>query len=276
VVAILAALLCLYAALRHTKVGAFAKSAISMTWPGLIMIILSIFVAPFMHFTTKELMWLTFLLVGQNASFTLVSRSRQSNNFVYHAIASVGSNGLYILVQMSVIMAVMSSALRGATNWPLVGWYTVCTVVGSVYMHWLAVKKIEQKAGLKKDTGVSHKELEDILAARLREVYERLDQVLIDAAMAKVEPYRLSAEEAFALATTSEAPDDLPPADVWPALETFTDLPTEIAASESEPRVVESGPVTMTMTALAYALAVQNTGRNRFANLEPVDEGANA
>ena len=43
------------------------------------------------------------LTILQNASFTLVSRARNSNSILYHTIASVLSNGIWLLVIRNVV-----------------------------------------------------------------------------------------------------------------------------------------------------------------------------
>lgn len=84
---------------------------------------------------------LTFL---QNASFTLVSRARNSQSLTYHAGAAVLSNGIWILVIRHVVI--------NMDNIPLMITYVVGTVTGSVCMHYVAMKHIENKKFAKNET----------------------------------------------------------------------------------------------------------------------------
>ena len=91
------------------------------------------------------LLWAVSLLL-QNASFTWVSRARNSGNIQYHAVAAIGSNGIWFLNQFIVIdiitRAIKSSSLGLAIGAGL--WYTLWTVVGSVFMHWFLMKHVEK------------------------------------------------------------------------------------------------------------------------------------
>jgi len=76
------------------------------------------------------------LTVLQNASFTLVSRARNSKSLAYHLVASILSNGVWLLVIRNVVtqldsVEVMMSYLAGS-------------VVGSVGMHYIAMKYFEK------------------------------------------------------------------------------------------------------------------------------------
>ncbi len=75
-------------------------------------------------------------VVLQNASFTLVSRARNSSSIGYHAIAAVGSNGIWLLVIRQVVMHLDSVELMLT--------YLVASVSGSVLMHHLSMKYIER------------------------------------------------------------------------------------------------------------------------------------
>lgn len=76
------------------------------------------------------------LVILQNASFTLVSRARNSNSLLYHTIASVLSNGIWLLVIRQVVM--------NLDNWQLMVTYLVGAVIGSISMHYLAMKYFEK------------------------------------------------------------------------------------------------------------------------------------
>lgn len=86
------------------------------------------------------------LLLAQNASFTWVSRARNSKSLGYHAIASVFSNGVWF-VSLAVAMDKVQDALL-VGDWSLFGftalYYTFFTVVGSVGMHHFLMTKVER------------------------------------------------------------------------------------------------------------------------------------
>lgn len=77
------------------------------------------------------------LVILQNASFTLVSRARNSNSLLYHTIASVLSNGIWLLVIRQVVL--------NLDNWILMITYLVGAVIGSISMHYIAMKYFEKK-----------------------------------------------------------------------------------------------------------------------------------
>ncbi len=76
------------------------------------------------------------LTILQNASFTLVSRARNSDNLAYHTIASVLSNGIWLLVIRHVV--------TNFDNWILMVAYIVGAVIGSISMHYIAMKYFEK------------------------------------------------------------------------------------------------------------------------------------
>ncbi len=73
----------------------------------------------------------------QNASFTLVSRARNSKSLWFHAIASVFSNGIWFVVVRQVTKEDPNTWLLGIV-------YVAGTVTGSVIMHYLSMKYIEK------------------------------------------------------------------------------------------------------------------------------------
>lgn len=85
------------------------------------------------------------LLVVQNASFTWVSRARNSGALGYHAIAAVFSNGVYFL-SLVFSVGLINQALESG-EWarilPVALFYTVCTVTGSIGAHHLLMTKVE-------------------------------------------------------------------------------------------------------------------------------------
>ena len=76
------------------------------------------------------------LVILQNASFTLVSRARNSNSLLYHTVASVLSNGIWLLVIREVIL--------NLSNTTLMFTYLAGSVIGSVGMHYLAIRYFEK------------------------------------------------------------------------------------------------------------------------------------
>lgn len=86
------------------------------------------------------------LLIVQNASFTLVSRARNSGSLGYHAFAAVGSNGVWFASQFILIGNIVELIKHG-TVLEAIGtglFYTVFTIIGSVGMHAIALHKIEK------------------------------------------------------------------------------------------------------------------------------------
>jgi len=73
----------------------------------------------------------------QNASFTLVSRARNSNSLWLHGLASVASNGIWFIVVRKITVDDANTLLLGIT-------YTVAAVIGSLGMHWLSMNYLEK------------------------------------------------------------------------------------------------------------------------------------
>ncbi len=92
---------------------------------------------------TKWLAW-SMLLVIQNASFTWVSRARNSGSLGYHAVAAVFSNGVWFASQFILIGVVVKElktipAIVGAATL-----YVASTVIGSVAMYWVSMRYLER------------------------------------------------------------------------------------------------------------------------------------
>ena len=85
----------------------------------------------------KALITLFLLTVLQNASFTLVSRARNSNSLIYHGLASIASNGIWLLVIKKVVTNLDSSDMMIT--------YVCGSVIGSLLMHYVAQTFIEKK-----------------------------------------------------------------------------------------------------------------------------------
>lgn len=92
----------------------------------------------------RWLLW-GLLLVLQNATFTWVSRARNSGSIKYHAVASLFSNSTWFASQLLLIESLVPVAL--SADWQTAaiigGFYTVCTCAGAVAAHWFAMKYLE-------------------------------------------------------------------------------------------------------------------------------------
>lgn len=84
-----------------------------------------------------EILKMLGLVILQNASFTLVSRARNSSSIWYHGIASVLSNGIWLLVIRQVVL--------NLDNYAMMLTYLVGSVTGSIGMHYIAMKYFEKK-----------------------------------------------------------------------------------------------------------------------------------
>jgi hypothetical protein len=90
-------------------------------------------------------LWGAMLLI-QNASFTWVSRARNSKSLAYHALAAVASNGVWFL-NLGVAVNKLNDAWAADSLWLLVVtalFYTTFTVIGSVGMHHILMTKVER------------------------------------------------------------------------------------------------------------------------------------
>ena len=83
-----------------------------------------------------EILTMLGLTILQNASFTLVSRARNSNSIMYHTVASVLSNGIWLLVIKNVV--------TNFGNTTLMITYLIGSVIGSISMHYVAMKYFEK------------------------------------------------------------------------------------------------------------------------------------
>lgn len=84
----------------------------------------------------NEVLIMLGLTILQNASFTLVSRARNSSSLMYHTLASVLSNGIWLLVIRHVV--------TNFDNWILMVTYVIGAVIGSISMHYIAMKYFEK------------------------------------------------------------------------------------------------------------------------------------
>ncbi|MGE5392604.1 MAG: hypothetical protein ACM3NH_02575 [Candidatus Saccharibacteria bacterium] len=123
--------------------------------PYLVLIVLALPVGLLSGMAFFDVIVITILLILQNASFTLVSRARQSSNFLLHAIAAIFSNGFFIFV--------ITAFATHYNTVPLKFWYIVCTVVGSVHAHYISLHKIERSKAFKKDSLITRAEFEPVV-----------------------------------------------------------------------------------------------------------------
>lgn len=77
------------------------------------------------------------LVILQNASFTLVSRARNSSSIVFHGLSSVLSNGIWLLVIRKLTQSFDNTELMVA--------YLVGSVIGSLGMHYISMHHIEKR-----------------------------------------------------------------------------------------------------------------------------------
>lgn len=90
-------------------------------------------------------LWAIFLLI-QNASFTFVSRARNSGSYALHAIAALCSNGVWFATQL-VSLGMIIDVIKGGTWGQRVFmglFYTTFTVSGSLLIHWVGINYIEK------------------------------------------------------------------------------------------------------------------------------------
>lgn len=94
---------------------------------------------------TKWLIWALLLLV-QNASFTWVSRARNSANVGYHAVAAIFSNGIWFASQFFVVDLMVQIRRSHSVTLALFGgaFYTSLTVLSSIAMHKFLMQHVEK------------------------------------------------------------------------------------------------------------------------------------
>lgn len=86
---------------------------------------------------TIQLIILFAITILQNASFTLVSRARNSGSLLYNGIASVFSNGIWLWVVQQVATK--------PNDMPTFVTYVAAATIGSVTMQWAALRFFEKK-----------------------------------------------------------------------------------------------------------------------------------
>ena len=85
-----------------------------------------------------------FLLVVQNASFTWVSRARNSGSIGYHGVASVFSNGIWFVSQLFLIGMVVKPEMAWQDLTVLGLVYIAGTTTGAILMHWASMTYLEK------------------------------------------------------------------------------------------------------------------------------------
>lgn len=94
------------------------------------------------------LLWAAFLLV-QNYCFTWVSRARNGDSLREHVKAALGSNGVWFLgqvVSVNIIVEAYNSHAWTRLTAALL-WYTTWTMVGSIYAHYVLLRKKRNQPG---------------------------------------------------------------------------------------------------------------------------------
>ena len=89
----------------------------------------------------------------QNVAFTFVSRGRNSGSLMYHLIAAIFSNGLYAAL-LFVSIDQVAQAKANPTNFLIV--YTLSTLAGSIFAHWLALRLEKGKAKQVNDSSLDY------------------------------------------------------------------------------------------------------------------------
>jgi hypothetical protein len=92
---------------------------------------------------TSWVIW-ALVLVLQNAAHTVTSRARNSDNLRYSSIASVASNGIWIISNLFMVGNIVA-AQTVPEKVALVIFYVICTVAGATGAHWYAIKLERRK-----------------------------------------------------------------------------------------------------------------------------------
>jgi hypothetical protein len=122
--------------------------------------------------TSSPWFWLMWsgALVWQNYSFTRVSRARNSASLKAHAIASLQSNSAWFLQSLFVYSSFMTILTGHAGLWKAIGaglFYTALTMTGSVYAHYVSLKKESGKTAVGANKKYAQIAVEDYTKMRL-------------------------------------------------------------------------------------------------------------
>jgi hypothetical protein len=108
---------------------------------------------------------------AQNLAFTFVSRGRNSGSLLYHMVASVFSNGIWLGM---FVVGVKIAAQAPTFPFEFAVVYVLSTMSGSVFAHWLARKVERGKARNVQEDRVQ------LLEERIRIVENHADNHLDD------------------------------------------------------------------------------------------------
>ncbi len=110
---------------------------------------------------------------AQNVSFTFVSRGRNSGSLRYHMIASLFSNGLYCIMLFASFDSLMGGAKASPVLFGTV--YTLTTMSGSIFAHWLAMRleKGKGKSVQEDRVGKIERDVRYLLGADVEHIRER-------------------------------------------------------------------------------------------------------
>ena len=85
------------------------------------------------------------LLALTNGFSTLVSRARNTPSYSYHGICALLNHATWFIVNvLFVTVAVNIKSLDDPRAWFAWGFYTVCSTVGSMVIHWLSINYFEK------------------------------------------------------------------------------------------------------------------------------------
>ena len=93
----------------------------------------------------KWVLW-GLLLVLTNGASTLTSRARNTPSFGYHAIAACINHGVWMITNVMFIGVAIDIAKSPSLTYGIQAFlfYTSCSTVGSVTVHWLSIKYLEK------------------------------------------------------------------------------------------------------------------------------------
>jgi len=94
---------------------------------------------------TRWILW-GVLLMLTNGMSTLVSRARNTPSYAYHGICSTLNHGTWFIT--NVLFIGVAIDIGALTDWQAAGFawvfYTVCSTVGSVTVHYVSIKYFEK------------------------------------------------------------------------------------------------------------------------------------
>ena len=94
--------------------------------------------------------WAIVLFI-QNASWSAVSRARNSGSLRYHAVVGLFSNGIWFLSFAFMFHNIFNALIVDKRIWfiAVLGvFYTVCTLAGSIWSHWFMMRLEAKHGGL--------------------------------------------------------------------------------------------------------------------------------